>query len=64
MCDHIEDGLDLYNLRLILMFLVAGIDEEGDPIRGRSTPFAAQENPNVVNVHYRMHNGGMLSAFE
>lgn len=65
MCDHIEDAVDLRNLRLILMFLVSSIDnDENDDIKGRSQSIAEHDNRNVANVHYRMHKGGTLSALE
>lgn len=46
------------------MFLVSGIDDDKDRIKGHSQPIAERDNPNVANLNYRMHEGGMLSALE
>lgn len=65
MCDHIEDAVDLLYLRLILMFLVSSKDDyENDNVKGRFQLIEEHDNPNVANVHYRMHKGGTLTALE
>src|SRR5579859_7994149 len=60
MCGAVDDALTLSILRSVLIFLVSRKLETNIA----SDALSERDNINVANVHYRMYEGGMLSALE
>jgi hypothetical protein len=59
-CDHLEDAIDLWNLRLVLKFLVSESKDDGRHFR----LLEEQDNPNIAYANYRIQGGKVLSALE